>query len=94
MNEITVKVRPVFEVIEDADFKEGWAKDLEYSKDISVSYCFECGSPLMYVKQEFHEEDGQRFVDVTTFCAVCGQGQGGWDVYLGESDVEQEEKAK
>lgn len=69
MDEILVVVQPVFDVITDGSFDESGL-----SEGISVKSCYNCGSPLMYIRQERCKGGAQ---DFTWFCAVCGREQMG-----------------
>ncbi|MHA1863165.1 MAG: hypothetical protein ACTSWA_05295 [Candidatus Thorarchaeota archaeon] len=70
MEEIIVAVKPVFEVIDDAEFD----RQSSFSEKTEVKYCYNCGSPLMYIRVELGD-DGS--TDTSWYCAVCGRMQGG-----------------
>jgi len=72
MSEIKVFVKPVFEVFESSSFEEEDSL-LEKSK---VQYCFNCGSPLMYILTEYIDNN----IAFTWYCAVCGKCQRGCSI--------------
>ena len=73
MVEIIATVKPVFEVISDGDFDEKGSM----TERVSVKYCYNCGSPLMYIRQERKYQNKSSQTDFTWYCAVCGACQMG-----------------
>ena len=70
MSWIPVLVKRVFEVCPEADF--------EGEVDRYIKYCYNCGSPLMYVEETFDENGFLE--EINFYCAVCGKFQGGVDL--------------
>ena len=73
MNEIMVVVKPVFEVVSDGCFDEKESM----TERVSVKHCYNCGSPLMYIRQEKNYQEKLGNTDYTWYCAVCGTCQMG-----------------
>ena len=82
---IQIAVKPVFQVIPDKNFEES-IRDKG-----KVEYCFNCGSPYFYITTEKSEDKEE----ISYFCAVCGQYQGGWTLPTLEKELtEQKEENK
>ena len=73
MNEIMVMVKPVFEVVSDGCFDEKESM----TNRVSVKHCYNCGSPLMYIRREKNYQGTLGDTDYTWYCAVCGVCQMG-----------------
>ena len=77
---ICVIVKPVFDVVEDADFNvEGLLTQNTGTETRNVEYCYECGSPLFYIKHICKKEEDKIILSSEWYCAVCGSYQGGVD---------------
>lgn len=66
-------VKPVFEVVPEGVFDEKESM----SETVSVKHCYNCGSPLMYIRQEKNYQGKLGDADYTWYCAVCGVCQMG-----------------
>jgi len=70
MTYIPVLVRVVDEVVPDASFER------EFTKKV-VSFCHFCGSIVFYQVVGYNYEGSEHATDTCTYCAVCGEMQGG-----------------
>ncbi len=70
MTYIPVMVKVVDEVVPGASF------DREFNSKV-ISICFNCGGIVLYQVVDYNYEDSEYATDHCTYCAVCGQVQGG-----------------
>lgn len=71
MTHIPVMIKVIDEVVPDASFEREFT-------DKVISICFNCGSIVFYQIVEHNYEGSENAVDTCTYCAVCGQLQGGY----------------
>ncbi len=70
MTYIPVMVKVVDEVVPGASFER------EFNSKV-ISICFNCGGIVLYQVVDYNYEDSEYATDHCTYCAVCGQVQGG-----------------
>lgn len=70
MTRIPVIVKVVDEVVPGASFER------EFNSKV-VSICFNCGGIVFYQVVDYNYEGSDHATDTCTYCAVCGQMQGG-----------------
>ena len=78
---IEVRVKPVFMVIDDADFDaESLLTQKTGTESKSVEFCYHCGNSLFYIKAICKKEEYKIIMSFEFYCAVCGSYQGGVDI--------------
>jgi len=70
MTHIPIMVKVIDEVVPDASL------DRQISSKV-FSYCYTCGGIVFYQVVDFNYEDTKYATDTCTYCAQCGQLQGG-----------------
>ena len=93
---IPVLVKPVFDVIDEADFEEGYRREepLKGNRNYKVQYCYRCGSSLFYISEDTYYETDTETIwgDMFTNCATCGRAQGGMTAEkVSRADIRNEE---
>ncbi len=71
MTHLPVMVKVVDDVVPDASFER------EFNSKV-ISICFNCGGIVFYQVVEYDYKDSDFATDTCTYCAVCGEMQGGF----------------